>query len=268
MKSYLGASALTVLLVTSAACAQGQSSPTAPGSPLPSAAAASDVRAPGAPGKVDVCHRAGDAYVAISVAPPAVPAHLAHGDGLVGEAVPGTGSIFGPGCLISAASPVTITFGALVVNGAPFTSLVEAGFEVRVSGPSSFTRAWESASFIGKPAPSLIFRVPAASPPTSGAILLTPDAGMFRFVSVDLYSSLTAIPYQFIGYTTQPVSGGINFTEVFNVTGTLPGTMGNFVTVANPYSDVSIDRLMIVLTNPTTACCDNAMGLDNIVLRR
>lgn len=268
MNSYLGASAVSVLLVTTAACGHGQNSPTAPGSPSSAATASTDVRTPGAPGKVDVCHRAGDAYVSISVAQPAVPAHLAHGDGLVGQAVPGTGSLFGPGCVISAAPPVTITFGALTVNGVPFTSLVESGFEVRVTGPSSYTRAWESASFIGKPTPSLIFRVPAASPPTSGAILLTPEAGTFRFVSVDLYSSLTPIPYQFIGYTTQPVSGGINFTEVFNVTGTLPGTMGNFVTVTNPYSDVPIDRLLIVLTNPTTACCSNAMGLDTIVVRR
>ena len=30
--------------------------------------------------KVDICHRAGDKFVEISVAMPAVPAHMAHGD--------------------------------------------------------------------------------------------------------------------------------------------------------------------------------------------
>jgi hypothetical protein len=175
---------------------------------------------------------------------------------------------FGPGCVTSLAPPVTITFEDLVVNGAPFTSLVESDFEIRVTGPSFFTRAWEAASLIGKPAPSLVFRAPAGSPATSGAILVTPDEGAFKFVSVDLYSSLTAIPYQFIGYSVQPVGGGLNFTEVFNTTGTLPATMGNFVTATNPYSEMSVDRLMIILTSPTTACCDNSMGLDNIVVSR
>lgn len=40
------------------------------------------------------------------------------------------------------------------------------------------------------------------------------------------------------------------------------------MTVANPYSDVAIDSLVIVLTNPALTCRNNAMGLDNIVLIR
>lgn len=268
MNCYLRASVFTGCLISTAACGNGPGSPTAPNSSFSSTAASSEDRAEVTSPRVEVCHRAGDTFVAISVAQSAVGAHLAHGDGLIGQAVPGTTATFGPGCVTSVVGPVTITFEDLVVNEAPFISLVEAGFEILVTGPSSFTRAWEAASLIGRPAPSLVFRVPAGSTATSGAILLTPDEGAFKFVSVDLYSSLTAIPYQFIGYSAQPVEGGVNFTEVFNTTGTLPGTMGNFVTVTNPYSEISLDRLMIILTSPTTACCDNSMGLDNIVVSR
>jgi hypothetical protein len=261
-------SVLTGCLISAAACGNGPRGATEPSASFSSSAASTGAGAEGTSPKVEVCHRAGDKFVAISVAQPGVGAHLAHGDGLIGQAVPGSTATFGPGCVITVAGPVTITFEDLVVNGAPFVSLVESGFEIRVTGPSSFTRAWVAASLFGRPAPSILFRVPAGSTPTSGAILLTPDEGAFRFVSVDLYSSLTPIPYQFIGYSAQPVEGGVNFTEVFNTSGTLPGTMGNFVTVTHPYSATSIDRLMIVLTSPTTACCDNAMGLDNIVVSR
>jgi hypothetical protein len=50
--------------------------------------------------KVDLCHRTGNgSYHLISVSVDAEPAHRAHGDGKVGEGVPGqSGSTFGPGC--------------------------------------------------------------------------------------------------------------------------------------------------------------------------
>jgi len=51
--------------------------------------------------KTDICHRTGGAtqFILISVATPAVEAHLAHGDGRLGEAVPGQpGMRFGPNC--------------------------------------------------------------------------------------------------------------------------------------------------------------------------
>jgi hypothetical protein len=40
------------------------------------------------------------------------------------------------------------------------------------------------------------------------------------------------------------------------------------VTVANTQSAALIDTLSITLPNPVTDCCDNSMGLDNIVLVR
>ena len=51
--------------------------------------------------KTDICHRTGGAaeFILISVAPAAVAPHVAHGDGRLGEAVPGQpGMRFGPNC--------------------------------------------------------------------------------------------------------------------------------------------------------------------------
>jgi uncharacterized repeat protein (TIGR01451 family) len=52
--------------------------------------------------KVELCHRTGAGFfVLISVSVDAEPAHRAHGDGKIGEAVPGqAGSTFGPGCSV------------------------------------------------------------------------------------------------------------------------------------------------------------------------
>jgi hypothetical protein len=56
-----------------------------------------------APGpKVQLCHRTGNGqYHLIEVSVTAEPAHRAHGDGKIGEAVPGNpGMVFGPGCAV------------------------------------------------------------------------------------------------------------------------------------------------------------------------
>jgi hypothetical protein len=52
--------------------------------------------------KVSLCHRTGNgSYHLITVSVSAVPAHIAHGDGKIGEAVPGvSGKRFGPGCSV------------------------------------------------------------------------------------------------------------------------------------------------------------------------
>jgi hypothetical protein len=57
--------------------------------------------------KVSVCHRTGPmGYELIQIAAPADPAHIAHGDGQIGEAVPDQpGTVFGPGCEVVAAPP-------------------------------------------------------------------------------------------------------------------------------------------------------------------
>ena len=52
--------------------------------------------------KVSLCHRTGNgSYHLIEVSVSAEPAHRAHGDAKVGEAVPGlAGKVFGPGCSV------------------------------------------------------------------------------------------------------------------------------------------------------------------------
>jgi hypothetical protein len=57
--------------------------------------------------KVQLCHGTGNgSFHLISVGAPAEPAHLAHGDGKPGEAVPNqAGSVFGPTCGVTTAAP-------------------------------------------------------------------------------------------------------------------------------------------------------------------
>jgi hypothetical protein len=56
--------------------------------------------------KVQLCHRTGAGFfVHIEVGAPAEPAHLAHGDGKIGEAVPNQpGMVFGPSCSVMTGS--------------------------------------------------------------------------------------------------------------------------------------------------------------------
>jgi hypothetical protein len=53
--------------------------------------------------KVELCHRTGNGtYHLIDVSVDAEPAHRAHGDAKIGEAVPGqTGKVFGPSCAVT-----------------------------------------------------------------------------------------------------------------------------------------------------------------------
>lgn len=128
-----------------------------------------------------------------------------------------------------------------------------------MTGPSSFTRDWEAGTWYGNPAPFIRFRVPPGAPQTSGAISVSAGGAAFRLISVDLYSSVTPIPYELRGF--------LNGMPLFTATGTVPNTFGTFRTVTNPYAEVLVDSVTIVLTNPAMpACCDNPMGLDNIVV--
>jgi len=88
-----------------------------------------------------------------------------------------------------------------------------------------------------------------------GSIEVTSDGSPFQFQAVDVYSSMTPIPYRFIGILDSQV--------VFDVSGTEPNTYGGFATVENPHSAEFIDTLEITLTNPML---ENPMGLDNIVV--
>jgi len=196
----------------------------------------------------------GNGFILISVAPAAVDAHLAHGDGRVGDPVPGQPDMkFDATCTPVPTEPVTITFAGLTANGSPFTTTDESGFTVSaVSGP------WENLTTYGNPAPSIIFTRQASEPETVGAAEISAGGSLFRFTAVDLYSSITTIPYTFTGL--------VNSTPVFTVSGVEPNTFGNFVTVSNPNAGDLIDTLRITLSNPATPCCPNPVGFDNVAL--
>jgi hypothetical protein len=146
-----------------------------------------------------------------------------------------------------------ITFAGLAPVGAPFVSHLEAGFLVEpVSAP------WIIGNH-GRPAPFIQFLRLASDPLTTGAIRVTAGGSIFRFTSVDLYSSITPIPYVFTG-----MREGVT---VFTVTGTVPNTFGSLATVPSAFPLAWIDTLLISVSNPVSPCCSNPVGLDNIVLR-
>jgi hypothetical protein len=72
--------------------------------------------------RVDICHRTGRAnnFILITVAESAVAAHLAHGDGRVGESVPGQPSmLFGVDCTllpVAPAGPISFSFSGHVTE--------------------------------------------------------------------------------------------------------------------------------------------------------
>lgn len=240
------------LSATAWACAQ--QTPTSPGA-LSASGQSVGGEARGA-AKVDICHATGaaDAFIPISVAPAAVAAHLAHGDGPVGGLVPGQPDMkFDATCTPVPAEAVTITFAGLADNLVPFTTYDESGFTV-----SATSGSWTNLTTYGNPAPSIIFTRLASEPTITAAAEISAGGSLFRFTAVDLYSSITTIPYT--------ITGLLNSTPVFSVSGVEPNTFGNFVTVSNPNAGDVIDTLRITLSNPATSCCDNPVGFDNVAL--
>jgi len=115
--------------------------------------------------KVNVCHRTGNGtYRLISVSERAVPAHLAHGDGLPGDPVPGMeGKIFGPDCRLENAPQVSsyevVTSPAMAFGDGGFGGwscpagkvVLGGGFEatgpVAVSAPGTPGSVWPHYTF-------------------------------------------------------------------------------------------------------------------------
>jgi hypothetical protein len=162
---------------------------------------------------------------------------------------PGTGGSWGTGGAPGVV--VTCTFDGLLVDKETLSSYTESGITVVATAGG-----WRARTGFGGPAPSIIFITPAGVSAT-GQVEVTAGGSTFGFVSVDLYSSMTSIPYVF--------TGRLGSTKVFSVSGTVPNAFGSFATVANPHAGELIDTLDIELTNGT-ACCESPMGLDNIRL--
>lgn len=151
------------------------------------------------------------------------------------------------------ASNITIDFNGLPgADGSPFTSYMEFGFTV-----TALTKDRVVGQNYGNPAPFIYF-VAQPNQMLMETIAVTEGGGKFSFNSIDLYSSVTTIPYTFTGFLGQ--------NQVFTVSGIVQNTFGNFATILNPYSSDTIDTLDVTLTDSAPSCCSNPMGLDNIVL--
>jgi hypothetical protein len=121
------------------------------------------------------------------------------------------------------------------------------------------TTNWTVSTNYGRPAPFIQFVAPGGTT-TVGEVLVTASRATFRFLSVDVYSSTTPIPYVITGIASS--------ATVFTIRNTQPNTFGNFATLVNPEAATQVDALVIRLSNPAAPCCSNPMGLDNIVLAR
>jgi Carboxypeptidase regulatory-like domain len=144
----------------------------------------------------------------------------------------------------------TVIGFAGVSHDAAVTSHAESGFTV------SAAAGWLGNTAYGHPAPYIGF---SAEPSTtvSRQVDLTAGGAPFTFVSVELYSSTTRIPYRIVGTR--------NGARVFTLSDELPNTFGSFRTVANPNAG-AVDTVSITLTNTAASCCRNPMGLDTIVV--
>ena len=149
------------------------------------------------------------------------------------------------------ATPATITFDGLAGSGSPVTEYDESGFNI-----SSTSGNWEVMAEYGKPAPAIELKREANEPESQGEIEVSARGDVFRFSSVDLYSSITPIPHTINRYRDSNL--------LFTISDTVPNPSGNFVNIRNVHSSVLIDRLTISLSNPETPCCSNPVGIDNI----
>ena len=156
----------------------------------------------------------------------------------------------GAGCLLSRPAPATtINFDGLSA-GAPFTGYAQSGFTV---APVSGT--WLVDAY-GNPGPSVEFMDTQGVGGQTSSLAVALGGQAFTFDAIDLYSSVTPIPYTLVG-----TLGG---QTVFSTSGTVPNTFGNFATVSSIDPGAVIDRLEVALT--TVAFPYNPYGVDNIVV--
>jgi hypothetical protein len=147
-----------------------------------------------------------------------------------------------------------IQFGGLTTNRTDVITYSEAGYVVSRSAGN-----WMSLTTYGNPAPFIQFTT-EANTTTTGEVTISSGGGFFSFESIDLYSSVTQVPYEIVGLRGRDT--------VLSVTGTLGNTFGNFRTVTSDRPGTFVDTLFIRLTNTTGGAGPNPMGFDNLVLSR
>ena len=158
----------------------------------------------------------------------------------------------GAGCLVSTAAPATtIGFDGLA-SGTSFTDYTQDGFTVvPVSG------VW-SVNGYGTPGPSIVFVDSQGVGGQASSVTVTRAGEAFTFGAIDLYSSVTPIPYTLLG-----TLGG---RTVLSASGTVPNTFGNFATVPSTDATAALDRLEVTLTTARLLVGSNPYGIDNIVV--
>lgn len=210
-----GALLVASSMVVAAACGSGMNSPIAPGATGASAGGTGSALLTGAPtglavqqSKIAVCHRTKGAngFVLISVAAASVEAHLQHGDGRVGDPVPGQpGMVFGADCVpIAAQDPPVLdqSFDApsFLSFGFGGESHLAQTFTVGITG---VLRRVDVEIRRDAGIPDLLFDirptiggVPVESDAAALANVVIPSASIptdFTFVSVDLSSAQIAV---------------------------------------------------------------------------
>src|SRR5512147_938193 len=123
----------------------------------------------------------------------------------------------------SGASAAAIGFDGLGPNGAPLFVHFEDGFAVAPAGGEP----WQITTTYGAPAPYIGYTRNPTQPDLTGLVFVRDlESADFIFSSVDLYSSITPIPYRFRGYRDN--------ARVFDFFAIVPNTFGQFRTVYSP----------------------------------
>jgi len=141
-----------------------------------------------------------------------------------------------------------------LTNGAAFKTYTAHGFTVQRANPG-----WIVYGDFGNPAPMIGFNVPANTI-VSKAVTVTEAGKQFALDSIDIYSSLAPVNWEFVG----KLAG----QTLYKDKGQAPNPMGGFATVPNPDATTPVDSVEIKLTSVQTPCCENSMGLDNIIVEK
>ena len=138
-------------------------------------------------------------------------------------------------------------------NGAAFKTYKAHGFTVRRVKPG-----WTVDGEDGNPAPMIEFVVPANSI-VSKAVTVSEAGNEFALDSIDIYSSVAAVNWEFVGK--------LRGQTLYKDKGQIPNPMGGFATVDNPDAATLVDSVEVKLTSVNTAI-ENPIGLDNIVVEK
>jgi hypothetical protein len=163
------------------------------------------------------------------------------------------------GCTSNSTSPSATASGSAVITFASTTenatvnTYTENGYSISTSG------GWQSITTYGNPAPFIEFVTPGGRTGGGSIQVFAINHVSFTFQSVDVYSSITPIPYT--------ITGVRDFSVVFTMSDSVPNTFGAFRTVTSTHPTDVIDTLTIQLTSPL-ACCSNPVGVDNIRVLR